>query len=314
MSPAHPRHPGDHGPGAHHPDSRRRPQEEPPRCLVLSRDAVRRVDRVAVDRYGIPSIVLMENAAIGLRERSLTMMLGLGTERVVILAGPGNNGGDGLALARHLHNAGAEPLVLLAADPERLAARGGDAATNLAIVQKMRIEMERLDRSAGAELLERSAAEPVLVVDALLGTGLRDAATGVVRDAILHVNRVRAPRMGVLAVDVPSGLDCDTGESAGGGPAVIADATVTFVAAQAWHAAAGGPAAGPGMSPSRRSVCRVNWSKSSETTCRTPGPGPGPRRAAAAVRVPRRRRTAEGRIGAGRMSCRTPDSGVRVGQ
>lgn len=230
MSPAHPRHPGDHGPGEHHPDSRRRPQEEPPSCLVLSRDAVRRVDRVAVDRYGIPSIVLMENAAIGLRERSLAMMLGLGTERVVILAGPGNNGGDGLALARHLHNAGAEPLVLLAADPERLAARGGDAATNLAIVQKMRIELERLDRSAGAELLERSASGPVLIVDALLGTGLRDAATGIVRDAILHVNRVRAPRMGVLAVDVPSGLDCDTGEPAGGGPAVIADATVTFVA------------------------------------------------------------------------------------
>lgn len=197
---------------------------------MLSRDAVRRVDRLAVDRYGIPSIVLMENAAIGLRDRSLDMMLSLGADRIVILAGPGNNGGDGLALARHLHNAGAEPLVLLAADPERIAARGGDAATNLAIVQKMHIETERLDRSAGAEMLERSASGPVLIVDALLGTGLRDAATGVIRDTILHVNRLKEPRVGVLAVDVPSGLDCDTGEPAGGGPAIVADATVTFVA------------------------------------------------------------------------------------
>jgi|GEM_PF-567361 len=230
MSPKHPRHPGDHGPGEHHPESRRQPPAEPPSCLVLSRDAVRRVDQLAVDRYGIPSIVLMENAAIGLRERSLAMLHGLGLDRVVILAGPGNNGGDGLALARHLHNAGAETLVLLAADPDRIAARGGDAAINLAIVQKMRIETGRLDRSAGAELLERSASGPVLIVDALLGTGLRDAPTGVIRDAILHVNRLRAPRIGVLAVDIPSGLDCDTGEPAGGGPAIIADTTVTFVA------------------------------------------------------------------------------------
>ncbi|MFG0260460.1 MAG: NAD(P)H-hydrate epimerase [Phycisphaerales bacterium JB041] len=197
---------------------------------MLSRNAVRRVDQLAVERYGIPSIVLMENAAVALRETSLAMMRGLGTDRAVILAGPGNNGGDGLALARHLHNAGIEPLVLLAADPERVAARGGDAATNLAIVQRMRVPTERLDRSAGAELLERAASGPVLIVDALLGTGLRDEATGVIRDAVLHVNRVRAPRVGVLAVDVPSGLDCDTGEPAGGGPAIVADRTVTFVA------------------------------------------------------------------------------------
>ena len=230
MSPEQPRHPGDHASGEHHPDDRRHAPGGPRRCVVLSREAVRRIDRLAVERYAIPSIVLMENAAIGLRERSLAMMLGLGTERVVILAGPGNNGGDGLALARHLHNAGAEPLVLLTTDPERIAAKGGDAATNLAIVQNMRVETERFDRSAGAELLERSAQHPLLIVDAMLGTGLLDAATGVIRDAILHVNRLKEPRVGVLAVDVPSGMDCETGEPAGGGPAIVADATVTFVA------------------------------------------------------------------------------------
>lgn len=194
---------------------------------VLSRDAVREVDRLAVERFGVPSIVLMENAAIGLRDRALAMLAGLGGTRAAILAGPGNNGGDGFALARHLHNAGREPAVLITGDPARYA---GDAATNLAIVRRMGLSIARLDTSAGAEILEQLAANPVLIVDALLGTGVREAARGVIRDVILQVNRLRSAEVGVLAVDVPSGLDCDTGEPAGGGEAVAADATVTFVA------------------------------------------------------------------------------------
>lgn len=206
-----------------------RPPQQPG-CLVLSREAVRRVDRLAVDRFGIPSIVLMENAAVGVCDHARSMLLDLGTDRVVILVGPGNNGGDGLALARHLENAGAEPLVLLTDNPDRLANRSGDAATNLAIVQKMGLPIDRLNGASGAERLERAAERPVLVVDALLGTGLCDPVRGVIRDAILQVNRLRAPDVGVLAVDVPSGLDCDTGAPAGNGAAVEADRTVTFVA------------------------------------------------------------------------------------
>lgn len=194
---------------------------------VLSRDAVREVDRLAVERYGMPSVVLMENAAVGLASRAGTMLDTLGTARVLVLAGPGNNGGDGFALARHLHNAGREVSVFVTGDPERYS---GDAATNLRIVGKMGLTIERLDRSAGAEALELAGRAPVLIADALLGTGLREAARGVVGDVILQVNRLRQPGVAVLAVDVPSGLDCDTGTPAGGGPAVEADATVTFVA------------------------------------------------------------------------------------
>ncbi len=197
---------------------------------VLAREAVRGVDRLAVERYGLPSVVLMENAALGLAARAGAMLDELGTGRVVILAGPGNNGGDGFALARHLVNAGREVLVFAAGDPGRYA---GDAATNLGVIRQMGLAIERLDRSSGAEALEYAGVAQVLIVDALLGTGLREAARGVIGDVILQVNRLRQPGVSVLAVDVPSGLDCDTGAPAGGGPAVEADATVTFVAAQA---------------------------------------------------------------------------------
>ncbi len=199
---------------------------------VLSREAVREVDRLATARFGMPSIVLMENAAIGLCTRAVAMLRDLGTARAVILAGPGNNGGDGFALARHLHIKGYDPDVLLTTDPARYA---GDAATNLAISRSMGIPMHRLDVSEGAEVLEHAAQSPVLLVDALLGTGIRNAARGVIGDVILQVNRLRAPTVGVLAVDVPSGLDCNTGEPASNlagdsGPTIEADATVTFVA------------------------------------------------------------------------------------
>lgn len=206
---------------------RRDDQSRAPCGWVLSREAVREVDRLAVERYAMPSAVLMENAAIGLAERAGEMLADLAGGRVVILCGPGNNGGDGFALARHLHNAGREVLVLLTGDPGRYA---GDAGMNLRVIEKMGVTIGRLDRSAGAEALEHAATAPVLIVDALLGTGLREAARGVIADVILQVNRLRQPGVAVLAVDVPSGLDCDTGEPAGGGPAVEADATVTFVA------------------------------------------------------------------------------------
>jgi len=194
---------------------------------VLSREAVRRVDRLAVERYGIPSIVLMENAAIGLRERALEMLASARSQRVAVLAGPGNNGGDGFALARHLHNTGCDVVVIATGDP---AAYRGDAATNLAVIRSMGIRVVGFDAPAGPAVLEDAARPPALLVDALLGTGVREAVRGSVGEAIACLNRLRSPGAPVLAVDLPSGLDCDSGLPAGGGAAVEADATVTFVA------------------------------------------------------------------------------------
>ncbi|MCL4742372.1 MAG: NAD(P)H-hydrate epimerase [Phycisphaerales bacterium] len=199
-----------------------------PAQLVLTREASRLVDRLAIDRYGVPSIVLMENAAVALREAALRMLADTPGARVLIACGPGNNGGDGLALARHLHNARVAVAVVVT---RPLAAYAGDAGVQAAIVSRMRLAVEdcRGDDVAGA--FGRATARlgaPTLVVDALLGTGQTEPARGTVLAAIQEVNRLRTAGARVLAVDLPSGLDADTGEPMG--ETVRAQVTVTMVA------------------------------------------------------------------------------------
>ncbi len=197
--------------------------------LVLTREASRLVDRLAVERYDVPAIVLMENAAVALRETALRMLGGGSRGGVLIACGPGNNGGDGLALARHLHNHGVG-VAIVATRP--LAAYSGDAGVQAAIVSRMALAVEecRGEDAAGpfARASARLGSPPSLVVDALLGTGQTEPARGVVLAAIREVNRLGAAGTGVLAVDMPSGLDADTGEPLG--EAVRAKVTVTMVA------------------------------------------------------------------------------------
>ena len=218
-------------PNARPPDDEDPAPPEAP-TFVLSRDAVREVDRLAAEGYRIPSIVLMENAAIALREEALRLLGGgavrpAGTERrAAIVCGPGNNGGDGLALARHLYNAGVEVGIILAVPPERYA---GDALTNLRIVEAMGLPLAVLDPGdPGGSAEQLLAGHQGVIVDALLGTGLREPVRSPILELIRQINAARTrTRRPVLAVDVPSGLDADTGEPLG--EAVHADATVTFV-------------------------------------------------------------------------------------
>src|SRR5690606_25361009 len=120
--------------------------------FVFSREAVREVDRRAVEEFGIPSIVLMENAAIHLTDAVLNRLEDDGRDEgpVLIVAGTGNNGGDGLAAARHLSNAGVEVHIVLAGTPERVK---GDAATNLRIVEAMRLPVTVADGAEAANVL-----------------------------------------------------------------------------------------------------------------------------------------------------------------
>ncbi len=191
--------------------------------VVLSCSAVRELDRLAIDRYGIPSIVLMENAARSCADAAREM-LGPSPARVLILCGTGNNGGDGLAIGRHLHNAGHAVRLMLVGEPTT-----GDARTNLAIVERMGLPIAR---GAACELLDGELARgPALVVDALLGTGATRAVEGPMRALIERVNAWRrepGSATRVLAVDLPSGLDADTGHPLG--VAIRADATVTLAA------------------------------------------------------------------------------------
>lgn len=190
--------------------------------LRLTRDQARTIDRLSVERYKIPSILLMENAA-----RSAAQVVGEMLEhnwsgQVIILCGGGNNGGDGLALARHLHNRGSEITIALTADPARYQ---GDARVNWDITQAMGIKTAPAD----PHRLENSTA--LLVVDAVFGTGLSQPP----RDPFPALAAaIETRRLPVLAIDLPSGLDCDTGLPLG---AVIrATRTITFVAEKAGFA------------------------------------------------------------------------------
>jgi NAD(P)H-hydrate epimerase len=182
----------------------------------LTRAQVREIDRRAIEEYHIPGIVLMENAARGVAERILEATEGMKSDPVFIFCGSGNNGGDGLAIARHIHNRGQRIEVVLAVDP---AEYRGDAATNWKIIEHMRIP-------ARDTAPEYGGPEVPVYVDALFGTGLTRLPTGRAAGFIDVMNR--EPRAYVIAVDLPSGLDCDSGVAHA--PCVRATETVTFVA------------------------------------------------------------------------------------
>ena len=191
--------------------------------VVLSRDQVRNVDRQAIEHYGIPGIVLMENAAGGLTRVVRQKLADLLNPRVAIVTGSGNNAGDGFALARHLHNAQCLPIVLIVGPEPRIS---GDARTNLEIIKRMGIPLKLLSQDQpGLAELQDQLQRAELVIDAIFGTGLSGPVRGFYKDVIEQINSSSTP---VLAVDIPSGLDCDTGQPLG--LAVRAETTVTFVA------------------------------------------------------------------------------------
>lgn len=210
---------------------------------ALTRAQVREVDRRAIEDFGIPGLLLMENASAAVAGEVVALLGGadraVRTTRqvpVLILAGPGNNGGDGMAAARLLTAGGVRVRTVLVADPAKLT---GDAAANLAILRRLGMAPEPFQPDR-FRFGEEFALCPVMV-DALLGTGLTRPPAGDLRTAIDLINSFREgdlPGRGsgmapgrVLAVDVPSGLDADEGTPLG--VAVRADVTVTFVAPKA---------------------------------------------------------------------------------
>jgi NAD(P)H-hydrate epimerase len=188
--------------------------------MFLSRDQVREVDRRAIDEFGVPGVVLMENAGRGCAE--LLRALGI-SGRVVVCAGPGNNGGDGLVIARHLDNEEVPVHVLLFGDPGQLR---GDAAVNFRIVERSDLPRTVFAGSEiNLEAVRSELARADWVVDALFGTGLSRPVGAPYAEVITAINS--GPGR-VLAVDIPSGLDCDTGLPLG--EAVRAHHTATMVA------------------------------------------------------------------------------------
>ncbi|MBU6222217.1 MAG: NAD(P)H-hydrate epimerase [Planctomycetes bacterium] len=188
----------------------------------LTRAQVREIDRRSIEDFGLPGIVLMENAG---RNAALLLHEREPAARVAIVCGKGNNGGDGFVIARHLVNLGHDVRLLLACDP---AEYRGDAAVNWGVVDKMGLPVVRLVDAPRMEW-ERCLAGADWIVDALLGTGATGVPRGAIATAIEAVNAVAArEHASVFAVDLPSGLDCDTGETPGA--CVRATLTATFVA------------------------------------------------------------------------------------
>jgi NAD(P)H-hydrate epimerase len=172
-----------------------------------------------MDHFGVPGIVLMENAGRGMAE--LLVKLGVGGP-VLVCCGKGNNGGDGFVIARHLDNAGVPVRVLLFADPAGL---GGDAATNHAILARSGFAIEQYADPLDEARLRSELSQANWVVDALFGSGLQ----GPVRPPLDRViEAINASPATVFAVDIPSGLDADTGQPLG--PTVRAHHTGTVVA------------------------------------------------------------------------------------
>jgi NAD(P)H-hydrate epimerase len=191
----------------------------------LTRQQVREVDRRAIEQYHVPGIVLMENAALHAADVAWDMVDHTPAALVHILCGGGNNGGDGLGVARHLHNRGCHVNVFLATDPSHY---HGDALINYQILTA--ITHHNLE--IGPANPDHIDSRPYLTIDALFGTGLSKPLTSLPRDLVLALNAAHAR---VLALDLPSGLDCDTGQPLGD-TCVRATRTVTFVAEKAGFA------------------------------------------------------------------------------
>jgi NAD(P)H-hydrate epimerase len=189
-----------------------------------TREQVRELDRLAIEHYGISGLILMENAGHRCAVAAAEMLGGAEGRRVAVLCGGGNNGGDGFVIARHLTNWGADVSVLLLAEIDKVLGRGGDASINLEIVLNMDVPVREVADAGAFAQAFAGCADADLLVDALLGTGVHGAVRDPFAAAIRAINAVGRP---VLAVDVPSGLDCNSGQPLG--EAVRADRTVTFV-------------------------------------------------------------------------------------
>jgi len=194
------------------------------KCVVMSRDEVRAFDRWAIDTLGLPGVVLMENAGRSCAELIKDKLKHISKPKVCIFCGTGNNGGDGSVIARHLINSGFNVVVVLCGDRDKVK---GDAKINLDVLERLGQPIERLDLTDSniPEQVKNFAADADMLVDAVFGTGLTGQLGNEHKVLIESINAQNCP---ILAVDIPSGLDCDTGQPLGA--AVKASYTVTFVA------------------------------------------------------------------------------------
>ena len=205
---------------------------------------MRGLDQSAINDFNIPGIVLMENAGLGTVQLMEKELGSPSNTFALIFIGPGNNGGDGLVIGRHLHQRGCKPIFFFLVDPDRLT---GDAATNMTIVRKLRLPFHVIDSISRVQTL------PVLykqfinqgmpcfaIIDAIFGTGLSRSVNEQYSEVINFINHSDAIRgIPVIAVDIPSGMDSDNGKVLGS--CVRADYTATYGCPKPGHVLHHGP-------------------------------------------------------------------------
>lgn len=193
---------------------------------ILTAAQMQTIDKRAIEEYGIPGMILMENAGRGAVDFLKGRFPGLGSKKVVVFAGKGNNGGDGFVMARHLLNLGAEVRVLLVGKISELKA---DARRNLEIALKIGVEINEVD-AGNFKSFDHRLRHSDLIVDAIFGTGLSQPAVGFFAEVFEAVNQLRKF---VVSVDIPSGVDSDSGRLTG--PHIEADLTLALAALKRSH-------------------------------------------------------------------------------
>lgn len=187
---------------------------------AATNEQMRAIDRMTIEEFGIPGIVLMENAGIQTTKVIKEMLQDTVGKKVWVFAGTGNNGGDGFVIARHLQNSGAKVRIVIVGKENTIK---GDAKTNFDILQRTNAEIAYIQGMKDFIPLRIGILGADLIVDALLGTGIKGEVTGEMAEAIRMINQSGKP---VVSVDIPSGLNGDTGEICG--VCVEATKTVTF--------------------------------------------------------------------------------------
>jgi hydroxyethylthiazole kinase-like uncharacterized protein yjeF len=192
---------------------------------ILTSAQMSNIDRRTTDSFGVPSIVLMENAALAVIDAILAHFPDI--DRAAIFCGTGKNGGDGFAIARHLENRGVVPVIFIVGDRAKV---GGDALTNLITCQRLAIPIYDIAHESHLDDAFAHAADADVVIDAIFGTGLDRAPEGVHAETIRAIAEMRLP---VVAVDLPSGINASSAEPFD--PCIQAEVTVTFAAPKICH-------------------------------------------------------------------------------